>query len=54
MSYYDEAVLMTYQLERWGNGAPDPSCTPRALGLRRRPRVPVRRPLPWAFIRLVP
>ncbi|MEM9764858.1 MAG: hypothetical protein AAF968_20535 [Pseudomonadota bacterium] len=54
MSYYDEAVLMTYQLEHWsavGRAAPR---APQALGIRRVLRQRASAPAPWAFLRLVP
>ncbi|MEL7173816.1 MAG: hypothetical protein AAFN05_12740 [Pseudomonadota bacterium] len=58
MSYYDEAVLMTYRLERWSAVGREAPPAPRALGIRRvfrqRASAPAPAPLPWAFLRLVP
>ncbi|MEL6768732.1 MAG: hypothetical protein AAFP17_16240 [Pseudomonadota bacterium] len=66
MSYYDEAVMMTYQLGRWsgdagrdgalGHAPGTPLGTPlgRPLGMRRLMRPRPLSPVPWSFLRLVP
>ncbi|MEM7498098.1 MAG: hypothetical protein AAF371_08920 [Pseudomonadota bacterium] len=54
MSYYDEAVMMTYRLGRWNAGVHGSGLETRALGVRRRPRPQPAGPAPWSFLRLVP